>query len=575
MKRLRQRDPETYFFPQIISSLGFQLVSKMYFLHVLLAVPSLAIAATKSVHPLTEQLTVKTITGTYTGLVDDAFPHVRQFRSIPYAEPPLGNKRWQPPIAAAPSLRRSYAYRFPPSCPQYQSKNLTAWNTNITDFSIQLYGQSHSAGAMAQASSEDCLYLAVWTPFLNPNLTARDTKLPVALFIPGGSWVTGGVDVPYQKPAAWIERTLAHIVVTANYRVNIAGFPWAAGLETQNLGVLDQRSALEWVYANIAAFGGDPSRITLWGHSAGGVAVDILNYAYHDNPLAAGLFMQSGTAMVNISRPDRTHSNFTFVAKNLGCDFATDPSAELSCMRQVPMAQIQNFVGQYQDNGTRPPLTFKMVPDDRTVFFNYTARTEKGLISRIPALVSTTSNEEASLYRYPASNVTAGPYQPAVDAATVDVFVCLARNTTQARKQQGVTTYRYEYAGNFSNVTPLSWMGAYHASDIPMIFGTYNTSTSRTAGIMPDDEHGLVRSQVTDFQRRVADAMQEYVLAFMLDPENGLRKRGWLPHDETVGSEVGGRNMIRFAAGGVVAQNVTAADVDDSCVLGKKYNSSP
>jgi len=510
-----------------------------------------------------DQLTVRTASGIFTGLIDDTqFPHVRQFRSIPYALPPIGKRRWMPPVAVTPSTRRSYAYRFPPSCPQYMSKNLTVWTTNITDFAIRTYGQPFTDGAMAQASSEDCLYLAIWTP-VKANLSAPESrKLPVALFLPGGDFVGGGVDVPYQRPAGWVERTQKHIVVTANYRVNIGGFPWAAGLETQNVGLLDARMALEWVYANIASFGGDPSRIMLWGQSAGGVAVDMLAHAFPEEPLAASLYMMSGTAMVNISYPDLTHSNFTFVARNLGCDFPSDPDAELECMRQVPMSLIQNFVGQYKDNATKPTMTFKPAPDERIVFFNYTTRDLNGHLPSIPALVSTTSNELSTLSRYPLTNITDGPYQPTVDAGTVSVFVCLASNTTVLRGKRGLTTYRYEYAGNFSSVTPLGWMGAYHASDIPMVFGTYDRPTpGRIAAAV---------GSVTSFERKVAEAMQDHVLAFMEDPEDGLRNRGWPAHDDN-----GGRNMLRIAAGTTVSRVVSAAEIDDACVLGKKYNPNP
>lgn len=530
----------------------------MWFLRGLfLALAFLGYTLAESSTNTVDKLTVKAITGVYTGFVDPDFPAVRQFRSIPYAEPPLGKLRWMPPVPVTPSLRHSHVNRFPPPCPQYLSKNLTTWNSNITNFSIRLHGQSRIAGSMAQTSSEDCLYLAIWTP-LNATL---DSNLPVALFIPGGSFVNGGVDVPYQQPTPWIQRTQRHIFVSANYRVNIAGFPWAAGLDDQNLGILDQRAALEWVYANIPAFGGDRSRITLWGHSAGGVAADMLAHAYPDDPLASALFLQSGTAMVNISLPDPTHSNFTFVARNLGCDFPSSPADELACMRQVPMSLIQNFIGQYRDNGTvDPPLgVFKPSPDERVVFFNYTARAARGLLARVPALVSTTSNEQASLTRYPADNVAAGPDRARVDRETVDVFVCLASNTTRARQRLGLTTYRYEYAGNFSSLTPLPWLGAYHASDVPMVFGTYEG-----------------REGVTAFQREVAVRMQDDVLAFMEDPEAGLRRRGWLPWGETGGSVVmGGRNMVRFASGGVVGRNVSADEIDDACVLGRSYNSSP
>ncbi|KAK4221845.1 lipase 1 [Podospora fimiseda] len=507
-----------------------------------------------------KNLTIKTSTGFYTGLIDPLYPSVRQFRSIPYALPPLGKSRWLPPVPAPASLKHHYSYRFPPSCPQYLSKNLTVWNSNITDFAINSYGQSLTSGSIAQTSSEDCLYLSIWTPF---NATA-ESNLPVALFLPGGDFVGGGIDVTYQKPTPWIERTKSHIVVTTNYRLNIVGFPWAGGLDTQNVGILDQRAALEWVYSNIKPFGGDPSRIMLWGHSAGAVAVDIVSHAFWDDPIVSGQFMQSGTAMVNISYPDRTHSNFTFVAKNLGCDFPGDVQSELECMRGVPMTLIQNFIGQYRDNGStawegRPALSlFKPVPDEKIVFFNYTERARKGFIPKVPALVSITSNESGTLSRYPLTNVTEGPYQPYVDQATVGVFVCLASNTTQSRERKGLTTYRYEYSGNFSSLTPMGWMGAYHASDVPMIFGTYQR-----------------KEGVTEYQKKVAERMQDYVLEFMKDSENGLRGMGWLPYGETDGSFTGGRNMVRFGTGGVVESNVSASEVDDACVLGKKWVFNP
>lgn len=212
-------------------------------------------------------LTVRTLTGTYTGLQNPRYPNVREFRNIPYAEPPIGKRRWLPPEPAALSRRHRYSTRFPPSCPQYLPATLSVWNTNISDFMINTYGQSKTSASLAQSSSEDCLSLAIWAP----RDVNEDAKLPVAFFMTGGSFTIGGIDVPYQMPPAWVERSQRHIVVTINYRVNIFGFPNAAALEEQNLGILDQRLALEWVYANIEAFGGDPDRITMWGQSAVGL----------------------------------------------------------------------------------------------------------------------------------------------------------------------------------------------------------------------------------------------------------------------------------------------------------------
>jgi carboxylesterase type B len=163
-----------------------------------------------------------------------------------------------------------------------------------------------------------------------------------------------------------------------SYRVNIFGFPNAAGLDPSelNLGLLDQRLALQWVRSNIAAFGGDLSRITLWGQSAGAMSVDYYNFAYPKDPIVSSLIMDSGTALLDSSTSgtgDPTHSNFTFVAGHLGCGNLS-PQAELACMRKVSVADIESFIEVYQDNGTHPSITFSPVIDNRTRFANYTAR---------------------------------------------------------------------------------------------------------------------------------------------------------------------------------------------------------
>jgi len=227
------------------------------------------------------------------------------------------------------------------------------------------------------------------------------------------------------------------------------------------------------------------------------------------------------------------------------------------------MSLIQNFIGGYKDNATKPAMTFKPAPDERIVFFNYTTRDLGGNLPSIPALVSTTANEVSTLSRYPLTNITDGPYQPTIDAGTVSIFVCLASNTTALRAKRGLTTYRYEYAGNFSSITPLPWMGAYHAADIPPIFGTYQVPTPGRMKVMVD--------AVTSFERKVAEALQDHVLAFMQDPEDGLRNRGWPAYAD--GAE--GRNLMRFGAGGNVQRRVSAGEVDDACIKGNKWNNNP
>ena len=161
----------------------------------------------------------------------------------------------------------------------------------------------------------------------------------------------------------------------SSYRLNIFGFPNAAGLNQSdlNLGLLDQRLGLEWVRSNIASFGGDPSRISLWGQSAGAESVDYYNFAYPTDPIVAGLIMDSGTALLPSGTNDPSHTNFTFVAGQLGCGNLS-AKAELACMRNVSSVTIEHFLNVYQDNGTQPSISFNPVIDDRTKFANYTAR---------------------------------------------------------------------------------------------------------------------------------------------------------------------------------------------------------
>lgn len=154
-------------------------------------------------------------------------------------------------------------------------------------------------------------------------------------------------------------------------------------------------SSIEWTQANIAKFGGNPDQMSLWGHSAGSIAVDYYSFAYPTEPIVKGLIMDSGTAHLDqLVSPDTIHSNFTWVASNVGCANLTDAAAELACMRKVSAATIEDFLHAYEDSGVSPSITFAPTVDDVIIFGNYTERAALGALStlvRISALSSSHS----------------------------------------------------------------------------------------------------------------------------------------------------------------------------------------
>ncbi|CAG9947315.1 unnamed protein product [Clonostachys rosea f. rosea IK726] len=226
-------------------------------------------------YPSEALLDIKTTSGHLSGFINKTARNVRQFLGVAYAEPPLESLRFQPPKRKHSSEHVS-AENYAPSCKQIISKSPTVYTEHMTQFLTN------------GGDSEDCLYLNVYAP-LKP--TAK--KLPVFIYIPGGGFTGGGADSLYKIPDKWIQKTQSHIVVTMNYRVNLFGFPNAEAAQ-QNVGLLDQRMVVEWTRDNIAAFGGDPHKMTLWGQSAGAGSVGMYGYAYPKDLIVKGLISDSG-----------------------------------------------------------------------------------------------------------------------------------------------------------------------------------------------------------------------------------------------------------------------------------------
>ncbi|KAF2759748.1 fatty acyl-CoA hydrolase [Pseudovirgaria hyperparasitica] len=528
----------------------------------LLALPATATSNCSDAH---SKLTVRTSTGTFTGLIDSEYPNTRQWRAIPFAEPPVASRRWLRPqkLPPSPSIHR-YSTKFPPSCPQFVTAVESMWNLPLTKGNLIYNGaQNDTSGLVGEATSEDCLYLAVWAPTKAP----PKNGFPVQFFMTGGGFVIGGIELPWQIPTTWAERSQSSIIVTINYRVNIFGFPNARGLASndQNLGILDQRLALEWIRDNIAAFGGNPTRIMHWGRSAGSISADIHAYAYHADPIAQSYYLESGTVSSGLAE-DPTHSNFSFVARHVGCAAPCgaacedeDGAAELDCMRLVSSAQISNFIGRYGDRAEQPALSFSVVPDDRIVFRDYEARAKAGKLARRPSMISFTANEFSSLAPWPKDNLTEGPWQAAVTSRDIAAVCTMLNATTRRNQLPDAPVFRFQYAGVFPNLNVYDWLGAYHNSETPMVFGTY--------GLL---DHV---ANTTDFQVEVSQSIQDHIMSFVKDPYNGPQKAfGWRPQ---VVSEPNGGDMLRFGANGKAVQHIDGIEVDGVCAGVREYDPFP
>jgi YhcH/YjgK/YiaL family protein len=224
---------------------------------------------------------------TANGIVESTVPPkdgVRSFKGIPFAQPPVGDLRWREPQPVKDWSGTRNADTFGPTCMQRLSPNADYW-------------------FRGNGMSEDCLYLNVWTP-----ATSGREKLPVLVYIFGGGFQNGdGSERRYDGERMARKGIVA---VSLNYRTNVFGFFVHPELTKEsphrasgNYGLLDQVAALQWVRRNIAAFGGDPGRVTIAGESAGSISVSALMASPLSRNLMAGAICESGAA-IKTGTPD-------------------------------------------------------------------------------------------------------------------------------------------------------------------------------------------------------------------------------------------------------------------------------
>jgi para-nitrobenzyl esterase len=296
--------------------------------------------------------------GNLQGLIADS---VDEFLGIPYAAPPIGDLRWQPPRAPAHWTQTLAAAKFGNTCPQ-QQRGVFA----------------------APSNTEDCLYLNVFAP--HPTAAATAVKRPVMVWFYGGGLFSGESN---DYDASKLVRRGNVVVVTLNYRVGALGFfshPAinAEGHAFANYGIMDQQFALKWVQRNISAFGGDPDNVTILGQSGGGTAV----MANLVSPLSKGLFHrainESGTR-IGVTPPATALQAGQDFAAAAGC---SDQSAK--CLRALSVEQVLDHqAGIVKYVTDFPSVDGTVIP--HTAFEAFS----KGLFNQVPILTGLVADEQA------------------------------------------------------------------------------------------------------------------------------------------------------------------------------------
>jgi para-nitrobenzyl esterase len=401
------------------------------------------------------------------------------FKGIPYAAPPVGALRWQAPQPVQAWEAPRVCTQPGPACPQPS----------------MLEGFSLSAGP----TSEDCLYLNVWSP-----AASSKERLPVMVWIHGGSFETGSGSMDVYNG-----RNLAAdgvVVVTINYRLGPLGFLSHPALSVSatsgvsgNYGLLDQIAALQWVQRNIGGFGGDAGNVTVFGESAGGISIlDLIV-----SPQAKGLFkraivesgvlMDQGFGVKMAATKEQAESMGEAFAERLGVDPAGDVAAQL---RAEPVDDLMSVAskmkreteevkrilfwkpvvdgyvlsdlpsklwasGQYQ----HVSLLIGSNADEADLFLPGLVMTRARYHAVVEEIFGDRSGEALSLY--PGTGV-GGPTHAIGRMLTEVGFASTARFAARAMSADVPDVYLYQFTR-----APLPLvMGAFHAVELPYVFGT-------------------------------------------------------------------------------------------------------
>ncbi|KAF1834105.1 alpha/beta-hydrolase [Decorospora gaudefroyi] len=464
--------------------------SRVRFLLLALALVSTPVSALDqtSPYPVADEAPTATVdSGVLIGkstLLPNALGPVNQFLGVPFASPP---ERFSPPQAPSEFCEPLNVTEFKPACIQQFRYPLAS-----SLFTQEVFNNP------APVESEDCLYLNVYAP----STPAGGAGRPVMFWIYGGSLQFGNAG-QYTYDGSSFAAYEDVIVVTTNYRTNVFGFPASPELPLaeRNLGFLDQRFALEWVQRNINAFGGDASKVTIFGESAGAFSIDALltSFPKDSSPPFRAAILQSGQYSYRAAPPASSIPAWYNLTATLGCPGVY--SSNLTCVQAANATTVQTAINVNS-------LIFNPVADNVTLVSNPAVSRLSGNIAHIPVLGGTTS-QEGRVFQVGQTNVTAflqntfgraaAALIPAIEAAyplgsnglinaydvisqifTELIFQCPQALWANATASIGIPTWRYYYNASFINTQAYPGLGVYHASEIPIVFRTFNQANTTT-----------------------------------------------------------------------------------------------
>ncbi|KAF3043721.1 hypothetical protein E8E12_008613 [Didymella heteroderae] len=272
---------------------------------------------------------------------------------------------------------------------------------------------------------------------------------PVLVLFHGGRFAESNTNSPFAN-GQHLANAEALVVVSVNYRLNVFGFPGAPGADT-NLGLRDQRLAVEWLRDNVAAFGGDSRRMVIAGQSSGGVAVDWWSYAYKQDPIVHGLISTSGNAFsFPMNTPQKQRDNWLALATALGCRSKNDT---LTCMRssnitsQAITAAVAKIAPSPGGSPARSTPPFYPMVDNQNILGDYLSLSSAGAFARLPYLQGHNDYEQG-YYVIPAfaqgRNVTVAQAAKFL----LESFVCPVSYEARQRTKAEVPTWAYRYFGD-------------------------------------------------------------------------------------------------------------------------------